>query len=411
MGCLMVVFYKLGSKLNSISEKIRVNFMIFFIVFSFPSWGMEAPEQNEQQPVAKIFRQGKGEINIGGPWPEGHHLKRPSAYQVKRLPDKLIPNYSHHVFESWGPANFTSLKYYKEGQNLSSFKLVVHGLELKHLVQGLNDMSFDDFVCKYLNSEVPLGDEFIPYYPYFFHKKTIISASVICENLTATFGNAGFVLTVPSQNYLFGSNVDIHTPTDKDFYIKFNDEESLGEFTISSFTPRYPLPRLDTLLPQNNVTTSKGAYLTTHSYATIEDSNADDNITEEEIRHDLRRMGIHNPNPQQVKRCLERARQDRGKNSHMLNLISGKTQRNSDGSFEKAEKKSVYNEVAINPARTLKNRQLLTPSITGVFLRTSENELSQFLEKTYVKKLIQIAEAFDLPIILIKDNKTYETNL
>ena len=74
-------------------------------------------------------------------------------------------------------------------------------------------------------------------YSYFFHKKIIISASVICGWLTANFGEAGFVLTVPPQNYFCGVSKDIHTPMNIDFYNsdKQKVEQWRGVFRLFGF--------------------------------------------------------------------------------------------------------------------------------------------------------------------------------
>ena len=138
-----------------------------------------------EQFKAKIYRQGSGVIDINGlngQWPEGYSLKKDGGYDIKRTAQtdnavfQLMHEHNAAVHSTWSPDKFTLLSQYNLGDYLpKDFKLVVHGLELKHLVGGLDGglMSFDDFVNYGLNPNSPLGDEFIQFYPYFFHKSKL----------------------------------------------------------------------------------------------------------------------------------------------------------------------------------------------------------------------------------------------
>lgn len=389
-------------------------FLLFIIVSCIQHFNINTlASEHSDEPVARILRQGRGEINIkglNGSWPEGYSFKKKDAYKIQRLEDSYIPKYSEELLKSWSANQFTFLKNYKEGETLSSFKTIVHGLELKHLVEGLDTMSFDDFVRNHLNKEVPLGDNFIPYYPYFFHKKTIISASVICENLTATFGNAGFVLTVPPENFLYGSDMDIHTPTDKDFYMKSFSGDLVGENLLIRHSANFSLPPLNRLLPKNKIKAPNQAHIISDSYASVEEYNDKNGITEKEIRSALALEGEHKPTQERVDEILKMARSIFVPSNHLYDKKVNLGQKEGNSSIQVTKEESIYNEISINPS-CKKDGKVTTPLITGVFLRTSEKELSQFIEKNHIKKLLQTAEAFDLPVLLINDGNKYETNL
>ncbi|MBW8308928.1 MAG: hypothetical protein K0M45_04740 [Candidatus Paracaedibacteraceae bacterium] len=357
---------------------------------------------------AEILREGSGIIGFKGlnseGWPAGYSYKKPAArYKKWELGKEYFPNYSEKVLSSWDPKEFTSLSNLRKGQQLHNFKLVVHGLELKHLDNNLSDMSFDDFIKQQLNPSVPLGNDFIPLYPYFFHKKTIISASVICEQLTATFGEAGFVLTVPVQNYVCGDKKDIHTPTDIDFYQQDKVEQwrktlsliprelegkpkkqSVGEVRIESLNLRKPLPHLSLLLPAGD--NSQATRL--HRFRK-EMEDVDVLVDADPLMGEEDKLFLKSMTEAIIKQAQER-----------------KSEKEDLAVSQQSRPFTVtYNEVAISPIR--KNKDVL---ISGIFFRSARENLEVFLRQQHIQKLMETATAFDLPIILIHDGNKYNTS-
>lgn len=377
---------------------------------------------------ARILFSGDGEIGIkghskGNYWPEGTDFPKRGAYNNKKLLKEDYPNIEASILNSWSPQNFTDLKRYKEGEELENFKLIVHGVELKHLVKGIDDCSFDDFVHSTLNSNVPLGDDFITYYPYFFHKKTLISASVISNNLTATFGNAGFILKVPVLNYLFCGKEDIHTPTDKDFYKKESlihesfpgrpsPYKSDGDYLYKEASKKHRLLPLSELLPQTKVVVSGDCTYEEKTAATAEEHiEQHEPDFEEETKEELRKMGI-DPEADKAKtrRAIEFARKGWAAQLQRFASFKELNMSRKDASIVEKVYHSWYNEAAISPTRDTSSN-LSSVSINGIFLREAPENLPTFLEQSHVKKLLSLARKFNLPVIHIYDGNYYKTDL
>ncbi|WP_032113979.1 hypothetical protein [Candidatus Paracaedibacter symbiosus] len=358
---------------------------------------------------AEILLEGRGLVDINGVnsngWPEGYCFKKQSGrYSRIVLSDQYFSNYSTALLNTWNPREFTSLSGLAQGEKLNNFKLVVHGLELKHLDKNLEGMSFDDFIKQQLNPDVPLRNNFIPLYPYFFHKKTMISASVICEWLTATFGEAGFVLTVPPQNYLCGAKKDIHTPTDIDFY-NFNkhkveqwrrllgaagevQRESVGEVRIKASVQLNPLPRLHLLLPsKDNSQDTKVDRLRKE----MEDISS--LMDAQSLLEDKDKLSFTNIVEDMIQYGLKKQQENKSKEGH------------SAASQQSGSPTVTYNEIAISPS--IGNSNVL---ISGVFLRSSKEKLEVFLSQQHIQKLMDTARAFDLPVIIIYDGNKYDTS-
>jgi len=360
---------------------------------------------------AVIIRAGQGLIGMRGKeisqdWPEGYALKKTTgAYAINRLDQTQYPTPSPAVVRSWRPENFTSLQGLPEGTSLSQFRLVVHGLELKHLVTGIDSCSFDDFVHNHLNPAAPQGDKFIPYYPYFFGKKSIIAASVVSENLTATFGNAGFILTAPAENYIICGKEDIHTPTDQDFYAPLPDIcrllpaplpknfNSFGAFELFTRFDKHRLLSLSELLPSTKVSPIG------------------------EACHEQTATPLTKSTPQKqlkARRKTHKQIQEKQGEIPLTSLLQRASAIAPTDSLEdlfpeiKEAGKSWYNEVAINTHRLDTQTSV---KISGIFLRTDEKQWREYITRPYVKALLEIAEAFDLPIVRINDGNSYQTNL
>ncbi|RZI45204.1 hypothetical protein [Candidatus Finniella inopinata] len=375
-----------------------------------------AAASKKAELTACIIREGKGQINMRGSaitqtWPTGYDLPLPTGkkYSIQRLEHNKYPAPTAAVLRSWDPANFSDLTTYKRGDRLPEWQLLVHGLELKHLVKGIDRNSLDDFVSNQLNHGVPLGDAFIPYYPYFFHKKTIVSASVISQNLTATFGNAGFVLRAPAENYIFCGKEDIHSPTDKDFYPPVASASSsltdtmeavftavrggtVGEWEIGERFKKHRLLSLTNLMPSEKVVPEGMA----KAIPISERQSEEQKISDEEIIATAKAMGI--PQSRITPQSLQALRQIIANDTPAQALLKGLK--------ERIVEKSWYNEVALNPKRG--TAEVL---IHGVFLRCPLSNFNAFQKQPYVVNLLAIAEAFDLPVVLINDGNQYETSL
>lgn len=230
----------------------KLIFILFII--NIISCFCQASKQND---VAQLIREGNGKITSqganGNGWPSGYipiNQEKKKPYSLGKNDYEILPI---TITNTWNPENFTSLVSYKKGYLFKKIKLIVHGLELHHLVDGfLPGASFDLFIKNKLNSEVPLGNNFIKYYPYFLFKKVTIAASVVNENLTATFCDIGFILSSPPLNFLFGGSVDLHSPLDMEFYRK-------GKPNIRNFQKKFPLTTLSNFLPEKKII-SNSAY-------------------------------------------------------------------------------------------------------------------------------------------------------
>jgi hypothetical protein len=343
----------------------------------------------------QVIKEGSGEIGIKGlnneGWLESFSFPITGrSYSIKRLEQEAYPEVNPDILKTWEPQHFTNLKSYKKGENLTSFRFIVHGLELEHMVEGLNEAtSFDHFVKRRLNPEVPLADNFIRFYPYFFHKKTIISASVISENLTASFGNVGFILTVPPENLIMSSTEDIHAPVDDYFYetLKSQVHSSKGETMMHAYLTQHLLMSLENLLPSEEVIV-EGAVRPIPPKPI--------KITEQYIKETWRLGGL----PEEVISRLPlssfptEAQQPTPTFDPFTSRIINHT--------------SWYNEIAINPSRRKEGSNTYV-KISGIFLRTSRECWQEFKTRPYVKSLWSIAKAFDLPVVWIDDGNEYET--
>lgn len=203
----------------------------------------------EEDTVARVIRTGKGYVDVGGPSTNKGKTKFSPETPDQRLPHRLKYTTSNtadqSVISSWEPLQFTDPRALNEHSKMNKFRFIVHGLELTHLVPGLNEFgSFDNFVKNYLNPTIQTGDHFIKYYPYYLFKKVLIAGSVISQNLTATFCEVGFIFEVPPYNFLCCGKHDLKTPIDRQFYGKEADIPD-----ITSFIQKYPMHTLDTFLP------------------------------------------------------------------------------------------------------------------------------------------------------------------
>jgi len=295
---------------------------------------------------------------------------------------------------------------------LDRFRFVVHGLELKHLVEGLDADSFDDFVRAHLNPYAPTGNDFIPLYFYFFHKKTVISASVVSEALTATFGRIGIILDVPTPNLLFCGDQDIHTPTDKDFYNRgMVGFDSQGEMLAAQLSMKFPMQNLEDLMPTVGAAAQSSSVRTRQIASRAEYTQTGrQQITTEDIEQMLRAKGITNPSPEAVERARARSQAMWDSLGAGLAEASGHLDEASDGTLTAREELSSYNEIGINPALMIGDRKSCV-RITGVFIRTAEEGLEGFLREQHVARLMQVAESFDLPVVFINDGGEYKTDL
>lgn len=327
-------------------------FSRFFIILLFLVVDCFSSFTKESDFTLKIFRPGKGKITFNTEFsyiflPEGLNpsiqagtfVERNSgAFTAEQYPQRLPPLFEHDrsVLETWDTKYFTDLTQYDIGDTVENWSLHVHGLELSDSkgIRLKSNQYFDNFISRRIKDDVPKGYEFALYYPYFFFNKVVISGSMVCQNFTPTFGHIGFVMDVPPENIVANSLVDMHTPTDDDFY----HEDDLFEVSNIGINGLLRLQR-EKLLPKEKFIPSERIKPTTPS-----------------------RGGLF----------------------------------------------SWYNELAYVP-RTHSGETL---SISGVFVRSSEEKLSNILFDTEIgKRMHCIAILFDLPIAHINDDNWYSSDI
>ncbi len=371
------------------------------------------PKEAESVRMVEIIRAGEGEIGIRGSlltgkWPEGFSLPSPSGkYQVKRLNHDSYPPPDPEVLSSWNPEKLTSLRGLPRGTRLDRFKFIVHGLELETMVDLGKDplgnpTAFDKFVRATLNPSVPLEGDFVPFYPYFFHKKTVISASVISETLTATFGRMGFILNVPTPNFIFSATTDAHTPVDSYFYTRGPlhascPHASFGETLMQAAVARYALLPLNKMVPaeDQNISSPSQPYV-----IPIERDQKKSTI------ETLRYMGHPEDAIRSVTAMLEKTSMEELERAART-----------DPSVVHPKDTSWYNEIAINPSRD-RAGTVTSATIRGIFIRHSPSQLDTLkssldrvaASSPHMKALLKIADAFDLPIVFIGDEMEYYTS-
>lgn len=364
-----------------------------------------------------IFQTGDGTIRINGgkkAWDSNnsHPLSKNAKKKLQRVNPSDIRNIPPQALKTWEPEKFTDLGNTPKGKKLRKFRFLVHGLELKDFVEGLEEGSFDDFVKAKLWPDSPQGDDFIPYYPYFLFRKSVISASVVTENVTATFGEFGFILSAPSSHYLFGDSSDIHTPTDIQFYGtgSFLDGSSLGVFELKNRASRYPLKSLPTLLPptpQERAPSQERR--TVHRNQNAYKSSLESSFGDQEIIDMARRMTGREPSPQQIEKMrAHSAAQFAGMQPLFAAMGINSAAQNVNGTIEENKKTSSYNEIALVPFDPIKGTYV---TISGLFLRCGKAEKQSFLAKPHIQKFLKMANDFDLPVVMIHDGTKYETNL
>lgn len=401
--------------MNILLDHNRTPFSAVIVAFLFFS-GV----YSNLQASAEILRVGEGEIGMKGlvstqQWPEGYSLPLASGkYNIVRLAQDDYPQPSSEALASWSPKYFTSLKGKPAGTPLEKFTFIVHGLEIETLMdsrgtdhQG-HPVAFDWFVHDKLNPASPEGIEFIKFYPYFFHKKTIVSASVISDTLTATYGNVGFILGAPPENLIVCGPQDIYSPVDSYFYTMGPlhatcPYTSYGETLMHLSTDRHSLMPLYELMPPQKIIPTG----VSRPFVPPKERDPVKSFI------DQRRLS---GDPENKIQALERGIQaedptimaliEMNKNTGIYMDVMGGTQ---SGSFVLKES-SWYNEVSINPARAREGVTTLT-TLRGIFLRTGRDQLEVFKQRPEVQALWNVADAFDLPIVFVDDGNTYKTAL
>jgi len=376
---------------------------IFFISFSCLLFST----QSFAGIVARVIRAGSAKIGASFDYPAE---LRPGTAEVRKPVQLTLKEYSKSgpgVRASWGAADaFSNLATLPAGTGLEEFRVIVHGLELKQLQPGLASMSFDDFVGDFLSPSVPRGVEFTRFYPYFFHKKTVVSASVVSHLNTATFGDSGLILKVPRENLLACSTVDMHTPTDRDFYsgreriggsaggkvsgcaggscassnsssaptlIQMLTELSdphgaMGVASMKALYGRHPLVALTDFMPKSKID-SKGTPF------------------KKKV-----------PTAEEVEEA-----------AFMKALIGVMGASVAETAEDGVATQSWYNEVALVPVSPLGT----AVEIQGIFLRAKSDEasLAALMTKPEVKILMELAERLNLPVLHIFDGNYYETDV
>ncbi len=365
----------------------------------------------------EILESGNGKIGISGgksPWTSKNSftMSKNAKKKIQRVNPSDIRNISRGVQKTWEPDVFTDFADVPKGKKIGKFRFLVHGLELKAFVEGLNQGSFDDFVKAKLWSDCPLGEDFIPYYPYSLFRKSVISASVVTQNVTATFGEFGFILSVPSSHYLFGDIKDIHTPTDIQFYGTnyVGDARSLGEYELKNRACQHPLASLEALIP-SNPQERVPSHVTTTTYPNRASYNQseEDNISNQEIINMARRMTGRDPSPQQIRQMKTIAAAQFASFQPMFEAMGiDSVAQSRNGRIERTEKRSSYNEVGLVPFDPSEETYV---KISGIFLRCGKSERVDFLNKSHIQKMLQMAADFNLPVVMIHDGTKYETNL
>ena len=352
-------------------------------------------------PLAKVLRSGKGRVDAAYPWPEAYKIPMSGAkkkYSVQRLEEKDLPRVSKRVRESWNVSRFTDLGVYPQDTELSEFQFVVHGLELKALHPSLSTMSFDDFIVRQFNPTVPQGIDFVRYYPYFFHKKTVISASIINPFNTATFGYSGFILSVPQDNYLACSEVDMHTPTDKDFYpLPEAASRTVAGVGAGRAAAAAPFGISELLLASLGMMDASGPFEMRKLYEKHPLRNLMDFLPDSKVdtKGTPARKSSAGASKKADKKDLE---------MRALLLAMG-----ADDLLGQVGTQSWYNEVALNPV----TRDRQSVAITGVFIRAanSPRALEEARARPEIRILLELAEVFDLPVLHIYDGQYYETDV
>ena len=377
-------------------------------------------------PIARILRAGNGRVHVAYAWPERYKIPSPSAdkkYSVRRLLESEYPRVSKAVRATWNSRHFTDLSTLAVGTELENFQVVVHGLELKALQKSLTNMSFDDFIAGQLNASVPTGIEFVRYYPYFFHKKTVISASIVNAFNTATFGDSGFILTVPADNYLGCSTVDMHTPTDRDFYRlkEFTESKGAGSSVGGSGASAAAASSsaggggaAAASVSSGKATTGAGlaeAYarsvgdLEPHGPRMMRELYASHPLVA--LSEFLPKSKVETGGTSCKKR--EASAADAEEQALLKLLISSFGGAETEDVLSRVGTQSWYNEIAISPVSPRGE----SVELTGVFLRTANTAraLELLMAKPEVRILLELAEVYNLPVLHIYDGQYYETDV
>ncbi len=373
--------------------------LITFLLLCLPikAFASSKEEALDYAPsTASVLRAGNGVVDVAGPWPDGSSLKNKvneGLYSVARLDDKRFPLPSSQILDSWAPENFTSLDQLKTDDCLQRFRFVVHSLELESFIEALDIERFDKFVKNRFNAEVPQGDDFIRFYPFFFHKGTIIRASVATEQLPQTFGSTGFILEVPPSNLLFASEQEAYTPTSEYCYLRgASGFCSWGERSAVQLRERHPLGSLKEFI-DSCIRNSKPR-----------DSHREDmqdKLLRREVMRICKERKLKSSNQTIVTEAQEQAQK-------LWNLESRSCAPEESEKPPAKRLRLVYetpacNEVALMPRRPI-DESIITVKITGIFLKTRKGNLDSFLDKPDTKKLMEVAEAFDLPVVLIDND-------
>ena len=381
----MRAYLKGSSAQMKLSQRVLSKFLVVgLFLCSLQAWSA---------PMAKVLRAGSGRINATHAWPEGYSFKASGAkkkYSVRRLEEKEFPKVSERVRRSWDVSQFTNLSSLAQGTELEEFQVVVHGLELKVLQPSLTSMSFDDFVAQQFNPTVPRGIDFVRFYPYFFHKKTVISASIVNAFNTATFGYSGFILSVPKENYLACSEVDMHTPTDRDFY-------SLAESTPRASAAAESMSLSEMLRASLGVSEAPGPVEMMRLYQEHRLVNLLDFLPQEKVK---------TGGTPARKTPAASASARGGEDAMMLALLQSMGASHLAGGVGT---RSWYNEVAISPISPTRE----AVEISGVFIRAdrSDRALEEVMAKPEVRVLLELAEVYNLPVLQIYDGQYYETDV
>ena len=359
-----------------------------------------AASQVVSGPDAEILRSGKDSIGPKGllsteKWPSGFSFpKKEGRYTVVRLDDGAYQAPREEDLRTWDPAHFTDVRELPVGTRLKHFNFIVCAWEnealtgaREHKAKGAGT-GFDQFVRTHLNAEAPQGPDVVAVSPYFFHKKTVVSASVISQNLTAMFGNMGFGLGVPLPNFVASAPSDMGAPVDFHFYTRgalhpTSPYGSLGAARMAATVAQYGFLPLNKMLPSKERPITGVCRL--HPFAGPKDKRA----------HEAAEAYIKGKARAEVERLVRKS---------PTSLLAEKMSATFMGGFQLPV--SWYNEVVLSPSRTISG---VTTAITlnFAFFRTSREKLASLQESPYGKALMQVAEVFDLPVVFIEDDREY----
>ncbi len=402
---------KAGIEMKSVQKNFTALVAVFLMLSGAQAWSA---------PIAQILRAGAGRVHMAYAWPDAYKIPAPNAekkYSVRRLQTSEYPSVSPAVRASWDPRYFTDLSTLAVGTELEEFQVVVHGLELKDLQKGLNYMSFDDFIARQLNPSVPTGIDFVRFYPYFFHKKTVISASIVNAFNTATFGDSGFILTVPSQNYLGCSTVDMHTPTDRDFYpvaSPFEKGAARSAVAVEAKAPAAAAGGASASASMKPPAAGLSLAEMFSSHVGYSEPHGPVAMRELYTAHPLVSLPDFLPKSKVEtggtpfrKRVGFEA--DSGDDALIKLLIKAMGGTDQEELMGRVGTQSWYNEIAISPVSPQGN----SVEISGIFVRTSNaaDALAATLAKPEVRILLELAEVYNLPVLHIYDGQYYETDV